>query len=177
MNEPARGYSRPPFEKDNRVAAKSGAWSPRILAERADALRPTLAAPLESCEWIQDTDTAEVAAWLRAEALVRALHDTLARRMTEHDGEIEDADKWLLERIRAAENAAQACRDRLLLNPLNRYRAGRDAAAARVDLIAIRSRGAQAWVERDAKDAARASLTPAAHSHDADDSASRENET
>lgn len=132
--QPARGYSWRPFDKANTAAVKSGAYSPRKVAEFAEALRPTLAGPLESCPWIEETDGAEVTDWLEREAMKNMLMGELARRMAENGGRLADADKWLLERIGAAQNRVQASRDRLLLNPLYRFRAGRDVAGAGVDL-------------------------------------------
>jgi hypothetical protein len=134
---PARA---PDFQKDNEFAVTHGAYSARKLAEVAEALRPSLAGPLEGCPWVQDVDGAEVDDWLQREALLRMLTGELARRMQENDGRIVEGDRWLLERVGAAQNRAQASRDRLLMNPLYRFRAGRDVAASEVDLARLWAR-------------------------------------
>ena len=116
-------------------AIKSGAYSPRKVAE--EAVRPALAGPLEQCPWIEESDAAEVDDWLEREALKRMLVSELARRMDDNGGRLADGDRWLLERIGAAQNRVQASRDRLLLNPLFRFRAGRDVAGAGIDLAKL----------------------------------------
>ena len=150
--KPARGYSWPPFERGNTTALRHGAFSTRKLAEVAEALRPTLAGPLDECPWVEAIDGAEVEDWLVREALWRALLGELTRRTEENGGRIADGDRWLLERIGSAQNRAQASRDRLLLNPLNRFRAGRDATTSEVNLDAIAARGRAAWEARDRAD-------------------------
>jgi hypothetical protein len=146
---PARDYTWAPFQKGNTAAVKSGAFSPRKLAQVAEALRPSLAGPVEALPWVEDIDAAEVDDWLVREALWRTLVDELMRRVEEHDGRIFESDRWLLERIGAAQNRAQASRDRLLLNSLYRFRAGRDVAASQVDL-------ARLWADGPTEGASRA---------------------
>src|ERR1039458_3297534 len=131
---PDHAAKHPDFEPGNLTALKSGAFSPRKLSEVAEALRPSLAGPLEGSPWVQDVESGEVEDWLTREALLRMLTGELARRMEENDGRIVEGDRWLLERIGAAQNRAQASRDRLLMNPLYRFRAGRDVAAGQLDL-------------------------------------------
>ena len=145
-----RSGLRPPYERGNVAAVKSGAYSERAVRERAEALRPSLAGPLAECAWIDDADGAEVEDWLVREALVRLLTEELAARVAEHDGRLRDRDRWLFERIGGAQNRAQACRDRLLLNPLHRFRAGRDVAASEADLAALRATGAALVTDADA---------------------------
>jgi len=134
---PARRYSWPPFEKGNQAGVKSGAYGTIKRDELAETLRPTLAEPVDALPWITDADSAEKDCWLRHEATLRLLYDELARRMAENDGRVTESDKWLLERIGTAENNAQRSRDRLLLNPLHRFRAGRDVAASELDLARL----------------------------------------
>lgn len=160
-----RGYSWPPFAEGNEASVRHGAFSPRKLAEVAEALRPSLAGPLQACPWVEDVDSAEVEDWLVREALWRTLQGELARRVEENGGRIADGDRWLLERIGSAQNRAQASRDRLLLNPLHRFRAGRDVVASEVDLEAIAARGRAAWAARDESETALDAL-PAADTDD-----------
>jgi hypothetical protein len=124
VGEPARYYSWESFKPGNEVAVKSGAWSPRRIAQAAEDRRRTWDARLAECPWVEDVDSAEVDAWHQAEAIVTMLVGELVRRVEDNGGRLADRDRWILERIRGAENAAQACRDRLLLNPLSRHRAG-----------------------------------------------------
>jgi hypothetical protein len=147
-HRPARGYSWPPFEVGNTVAVRHGAFSERKLAEVAEALRPELAGGLDGCPWIDPVDEAEVTDWLTSEALVRTLLGELATRRKDNGGRIADGDRWLLERIGSAQNKARAGRDRLLLNPLSRFRAGRDVAVSAGALEALAEQGRQARAER-----------------------------
>ena len=48
----------------------------------------------------------------------------LVRRMDDNGGWLRGGDRWLLERIGTAQNRAQASRNRPLLNPVSRFRAG-----------------------------------------------------
>ena len=65
------------------------------------------------------------------------LTNELARQLDDNGGRFADKDRWILERISTAQNRAMAPRDRLLLNPLSRFKAGRDVAAAGVDLARL----------------------------------------
>jgi hypothetical protein len=114
-----------------------------MIAEAAEGLRPTLAAALGAAPWIQDIDRAEVDDWLEREAVKGMLLGELTTRMAENNGRLSDKDRWLLERLGAAQNRAQASRDRLLLNPQSRRRAGRDDAGIEDVLAAQREVGAR----------------------------------
>jgi hypothetical protein len=139
------------FGPGNTAAVKHGSFSARRLAEVADQLRPALAGSLGECHWLEEVDAAEVEDWLVREALVRTLLGELQRRREENAGRIGDDDRWILERIGSAQNRAQASRDRLLLNPLHRFRAGRDAAASAVDLESVAERGRRARLAAEAR--------------------------
>ncbi len=83
---PARYYTWAPFQKGNTAAVKSGAFSPRKLAQVAEALRPPLAGLVEALPWVEDIDAAEEDDWLVREALWRSLVDELMRRVEGVDG-------------------------------------------------------------------------------------------
>ncbi len=137
MSGPPRNYKWADAEKGNTLALKHGAHSARAVAAVAEALRPHLTEPLDARAWIDDdVDAAEIDDWVTREALLRMLVNELARRIDEN-GRIVEGDQWLLTRINSAQNRAQSSRDRLLLNPMSRFRAGRDVAAAGVDLARL----------------------------------------
>jgi phage terminase small subunit len=136
MGEPARRYSWPPFEPGNSVALRHGAYSPR----RVDPLAAELVERvLADTDWLRPCDRPAVWAWARAEARVQLLAEHLAANGGDlaDDGSVRPAAD-LLSRVEAQ---AQRMRSVLGLDPLSRARLGRDVAATRVDLEALRAEG------------------------------------
>ena len=131
------------FEPGNTASVTHGAHSKRKVIEAAERLRPELAGALHAAPWIADIDQAEVDSWLEAEAIKNMLVGELATRFAANANRIADKDRWLFERIGAAQNRAQQARDRLLLNPQSRRKAGRDDAGIEDVLAAQREVGAR----------------------------------
>lgn len=150
-----RGYSWPPFEPGNDVAALHGAQSPR----RVDPVAESLA------EWVMGLDglehlreprfAAAVAAWARAEAVVLLLSDYCARMAVEVATvpQRKGASSSPLEILRTWESTAATQRARLGLDPMSAAKLMREltetsATARFAGLDAVREQGRAARERR-----------------------------
>jgi hypothetical protein len=141
MNELARGYSWPPFEKGHTLSLRHGAWSTRHVQPVAtEILQSVLDDP--QCEYLKAPRfAAELEAWAVAEARCRLLESYIAKLAEGDDTGVGDlADEatraaWSL--LHRCETRAQSGRDRLGLSPLSSARIGRDKAAAGIDVAMI----------------------------------------
>jgi len=134
---PARGYSWPPFEQNNQVSVRHGAYSPRRVDPLARELVDiTLADPkctyLAAPRWRPG-----VWAWARAEARVQLLTEWLA----DHGEGVDDEGNVapVLAALRLWEVRAANARSRLGLDPLSAARLGRDVTAAEIDMARLLS--------------------------------------
>jgi terminase small subunit-like protein len=126
----------PDFAAGNTVAVRHGAYSPR----RVDPLAAEVVEQaLADVDWLQPCDRPAVWAWARSEARVQLLGEWLAEQGgdVDDDGSVRPAAE-LLNRLEAR---AESLRSKLGLDPLSRARLGRDVAATRVDLEALRAEG------------------------------------
>ena len=70
MRLPGRGYKWEQFRDGNEAAVKSGAYSPRKVAQAAEDRRQTWDARLaKRCLWVHDIDGTEVDDWYQREAI------------------------------------------------------------------------------------------------------------
>jgi hypothetical protein len=86
VDEPARGYSWPPFERGNQAALQHGAYSERRIKPIAETLQHEIVAV---APWLnQPAFAPAVAAWARAEAAVQLLVTELDKHggLLEGDG-------------------------------------------------------------------------------------------
>jgi hypothetical protein len=132
-----RGYSWEPFKPGHTLTLRHGAWSPRHIDPRARELVDQVA---PGVTWWQACDWPAVWAWARTEARCELLIEWLADK----GGDLDDDDNVrpaadLLTRL---SGQAANMRSRLGLDPLSRFRLGRDVAASRVDL-------AKLWADDD----------------------------
>jgi hypothetical protein len=133
MNEPARGYSWPNAEPGNLIARKHGAWSERLVAQRAVELVEAGVLPDDVqlaglLRWVGDADRWAADAWRRWEATVVRLVEWLeVHGLEDADGNLRESVIGLLLR---AERAAAMHRDQLGLSPTARARLLRDQASA-----------------------------------------------
>ena len=80
----ARGYqpapltSRPPFEVGNTAAARSGAWSERLVSETAEELRPRLQTVVAQALWVRPMDVDALEDYLWDRARLQRLEEWLA---------------------------------------------------------------------------------------------------
>lgn len=125
--QPARNYSRAPFERDNLAALRHGARSERVVSARAAEIRslvvdafPFLCEPLfgEALE-----------RYCRAEARARLLHEYVMSK-SEREG-VEAVPRTLWQEASRAESNAAKCASDLGLDPAGFARIGRDMGLAR----------------------------------------------
>ena len=127
MGEPARGYSRPPFEKGNLVGARHGTRSVRLVEERAQAIREML---LEQHEFLAEPIFVEaLERYCRIEARASML-DTYIVEKVEAEG-VEAVPKTLWTEATRADMAAQKAGQDLGLDPTGFARAARDLGFAK----------------------------------------------
>lgn len=127
MTAPARGYKWADAEPGNTLAAKSGAWSPRLVGAAMNELRPQLEAVIAEAPWCKPVDELALVDFLRdmarAEQLERWLAENGDRYPEGHKraGELRDYD---LRHLGALRNRLLTHRARLGLDPASRARAG-----------------------------------------------------
>lgn len=144
---PARGYSWPPFEKDNTAAVRHGAWSARKISPIAEELAVDLlevaAADPGLVHLTRPIFRPAIRAWARVEARIELLSTWLDARTAgadpgdlTADGDIRPAAD-LLARL---EGQALKHRAQLGIDPTSLARLQRDATTARsFDLAALLS--------------------------------------
>lgn len=141
MHEPGRGYSWPPFEQGNKVAVKSGAWSPELVAETMEELRPALVQILERAWWITPLDRDAAEDYLRDRARLLRLERWLAENGDrKDDGELRERD---LREVSALRRRCMDHRNALGLTPLARVRLGLDQSPGSADLALLWSDGSE----------------------------------
>ncbi len=124
---PARGYSWPPFEKGNTAAVKHGAKSPRLVAEKAEAIRAML---LERYEYLADPIFTEaLRRYCRIEARAVMLGDYVMAKAEAEGVETVPPTLWT-ETTRADALAQKAAQD-LGLDPTGHARVARDLGFAK----------------------------------------------
>lgn len=120
------GDTRPPFAAGNLAGVRSGAWSPRLVAETVEELRPDLQAIIDEAPWITALDRHAVEDYLLDRARLERLEQWLAEKGDR------DADDQLRDRdIRELSTLRRRCMDhraRLGLDPVSRLRLERDLA-------------------------------------------------
>jgi hypothetical protein len=130
----------PDFEPGNVVSLKHGAYSPRVIAERAEAVRPRL---FEVCPWLDELqDVIAVDRFLRAEARALILHD-YAMRMSPDQTAVK---VW--EQATAADNLAAKLGATLGLDPMSRARLQQTVASTELTLADLVRQGEAAMAER-----------------------------
>lgn len=149
---PARGYSRPPFEKDNKMALKHGAYSPALVTERADELVPEILGVNPQLDAGRDG-----AALLRYAVNLARIERVYSWLAEQDDAVFEDATAGkahgIYDWLGRWERAASDSEDRLAIAPLTRAKLGIDQlrAAATVEEIE-ESRKAKALLDARAKE-------------------------
>jgi hypothetical protein len=132
--------THPPYEEGNTMAVRSGAWSPRLITETMEELRPELQRLVDLAPWVRPLDEHALIDYLRdlarLERLERWLADHGDRYPDGHKraGELRDRD------LREVASLRRRCMDhraRLGFEPAARARLDLDRAQA-VDL-------ARAW--------------------------------
>lgn len=127
MGEAARNYSWPPFEDGNLAAVKSGSQSPRLVTERAQAIREML---LEQHEFLAEPIFFEaLERYCRIEARARML-DAYVVAKVESEG-VESVPKTLWTEATRADMGAQKAAQDLGLDPTGFARAARDLGFAK----------------------------------------------
>lgn len=156
MGEPARGYSRPPFQPGNTAAVRHGAHSPGHVEQRANQLQ---SAATEILPWLKHPEhAAAVSAWSRAEARCLLVDEYLQ----EH-GLLDDAGRVrpAAELVIKLERIASEARSRLGLDPTSRARLERDLSAGARDRIDVAKELAQGRELRLAAEARASAPGPA----------------
>lgn len=141
--KPARGYSWEPFGPGNVAAVRSGAFSRRLVSERAAQLHAEL---MERCPWLVETDAVTVDSLCRARARLLMLDEHISKLVEE--GGVAAVRPYLWsEASRAEANVAKFEAD-LGLSPAGRGRLARDLGQAayfgekaNTDLAALGHRG------------------------------------
>lgn len=124
---PARGYSWPPFEKGNVAALKHGAKSPRLVAEKAQAVRALL---LEKYPYLaDDAFTEALERYCRVEARALMLNAYITEKV-EAEG-VEKVPPTLWTEVTRADALAQKCGQDCGLDPSGHARIARDLGLAR----------------------------------------------
>lgn len=127
-----RGYSWPPFQPGNKLsvgnlgALKHGAFSDRIITEKANHIRNLL---LDSYPYLADETFAEaVHRYCRAEARALLLHDFIMDK-AETKG-VESVKPYLWAEVRGADALAQKCGSDCGLDPAGHAKIARDLGMA-----------------------------------------------
>lgn len=151
MAEPARGYRWPDAQPGNLLGVKSGAWSPRLVSQTMEELRPQLQAIIDLAPWCRPVDELALTDMLRDMARAERLEVWLAEHGDrypeghERAGELRDRD---LRELGALRNRLLAHRSRLGLDPASRARMdlsrtlGPDVAQAMAALAAATAEAA-----------------------------------
>jgi hypothetical protein len=123
---PARGYSWPPFEPGNRVSVRHGAFSDRIIGERALEIRELL---LDRYPYLaDDAFTEALYRYTRAEARAVILHNYIMEKL-ETEG-VEAVRPYLWAEVRGADLLAQKCGTDCGVDPAGHARIARDLGLA-----------------------------------------------
>ncbi len=67
-----------PYEPGNLAAVKHGAYSPRLVEQRAVELLAQLR-DTEDCKWLTDVDAIQLDTWLKSRALYELAHEAVLR--------------------------------------------------------------------------------------------------
>jgi hypothetical protein len=124
---PARGYSWPPFEKGNMVAARHGAFSERVIEQRAAEIRSYLTSSFPYLA--EETFNEALLRYCRAEARSRMLHQYVMD-VAETDG-VQAVRPYLWTETSRAESNAQKFAQDLGLDPMGHARIARDLGWAK----------------------------------------------
>jgi len=119
--QPARGYSWPPFEKGHMLSVRHGAFSPRLISERAATIYAELE---EKCSWLIETDAFAVDTWCRARARLGMLQDYI-EEVAARDG-IPAVKPYLWSEASRAESNVLKAEEALGLSPAGRAKLARD---------------------------------------------------
>lgn len=120
------GDTRPPFAPGNLAGVRSGAWSPRLIAETVEELRPDLQSIVDAAPWIAALDRHALEDYLLDRARLARLESWLAEK-----GERDDKGNLRERDLREVSTLRRRCMDhraRLGLDPLSRVRLERDVA-------------------------------------------------
>lgn len=140
---------RPPFQVNNQLSVKHGAYSPSRVDPLADALVSERLADQQTAYLQQPAYRPALYGWARAEARVILLDEWMQRHLADTGGCVRcKACSAVADQLLRFEASAANHRARLGLDPLSRARLGRDVAAASVDLASLLS-DARAAQERD----------------------------
>ena len=124
---PARGYSWPPFDEGNLVAVRHGANSPRLVSDKAQAVRALL---LERYPYLSDDAFVEaLERYCRVEARALMLNAYIIEK-AEREG-IEKVPPTLWTEATRADALAQKCGQDCGLDPTGHARIARDLGLAR----------------------------------------------
>lgn len=124
---PARGYSWPPFEEGNTVAVRHGADSPRLVADKAQAVRALL---LEKYPYLaDDAFTEALERYVRVEARALMLNDYITEKVAKDGVEKVPATLWT--EATRADALAQKCGQDCGLDPTGHARIARDLGFAK----------------------------------------------
>jgi hypothetical protein len=122
----ARGYSWPPFEKGHTLSVRHGAFSDRIIGERALEIRDLL---LDRYPYLAyDAFMEAVYRYTRAEARAVILHTYIMQKL-EAEG-VEAVRPYLWAEARGADALAQKCGQDCGLDPAGHARIARDLGLA-----------------------------------------------
>ena len=150
---PARGYSRPPFEKGNTLALGTGHDSPRAIEGKAEHVRATL---LEVAPWLDEPAYAPaVARFLRAEARALLLHEHITRTAEEKGTAAVPSRTW--EQATAADRLAAQLGNVLGLDPLGKARLQSLAAGTELTVRSLADLAAEGAAIRERRQAELAS--------------------
>lgn len=126
-NDPDRqpNGSWPPFEKGNLAGARSGAWSPRLVSETMEQLRPELQRIIDMAPWCRPIDEWALTDYLRDVARLERLEVWLEANGDRYPeghksaGELRDRD---LREVASLRRRCMDHRSRLGLDPVSRSR-------------------------------------------------------
>lgn len=138
INPPERRprYQWPDATPGNTIALKHGAHSPRLVEPRAQAILDEV---LPEVTWWRPSDLPAARAWATTEARVQLISEWLARAGGEAGGLLDGAGGVRSATVLLVRLEAQAAnqRARLGLDPLARFKLGRDASAINVDVAQL----------------------------------------
>jgi len=124
---PSRGYSWPPFTEGNLAGLRHGAFSDRVITEKALDIRAAL---LRVYPYLgEDTFLEALHRYARAEARAALLHDYIMTKV-EADG-VESVKPYLWAEARGADALAQKCGQDCGLDPRGHAVIARDLGLAR----------------------------------------------
>lgn len=125
---PWRRRDPQPYEPGNLAAVKHGAYSERIVNERAlDVLRRLQ--ETDDCKWLADVDAVQLDTWLKARARYELLDEGIWRVAGERG--IEEVPDRLLRSMTAQERNLMSLTQDLGLDPTGRARLLKDLGLAK----------------------------------------------